>query len=314
MPRFILVLFAILAGPALAWHDTGHKATAAIAFGQLTRQRQLEIYAILRSHPRYEEDFRSQMPDEVLNGLDTEQALWMFEQASIWPDIVRNGTDDVRAGFHRSTWHYINLPVWMNEADRDRLDGKLGHNMSRTFQPPLRQNLNAVQALRGNLAVWRDDDVSDADRAVALCWILHITGDLHQPLHTVALFSRPWFPEGDRGGNSIEVEWTPENSNLHAVWDGLPTGMDDLRPTDRTLRSIGEDVVDDAAIDAWVEHHAKLAGRFVYTDAVRAQLANRLSAHQSPLVTLDHDYLDAARAIARRQVNLAGHRIAALIE
>ena len=316
MPKRLTLLLAALLVclPAFGWHETGHKATASITFNQLSEHRQLDIYRILTSHPRFDEDFRAQMPAEISSGSRLDRARWTLEQASVWPDIVRNGTDDVRTQFHRSQWHYINLPVWLTESDGRQLDGKLTHNQSRTFQPPLRQNLNAIQALRGNLQIWRDPTMSDANKAVALCWILHITGDLHQPLHTVALFSEAWFPEGDRGGNSIEVVRTPENANLHAFWDGIPTGMNDFDPSARTVQSISDDVVDDAAIDEWAEQHAQLAERFVYSDDVKAQLIRRLSSQQSPLVTLDHNYRVAALAIARRQVNLAGHRMARLID
>ena len=202
----------------------------------------------------------------------------------------------------------------MAPDDKEAMDGRLEHNMGRSFSPPMRQNLNAVQALRGNLAIWRDSNASDAEKAIAFCWILHITGDIHQPLHTVALFSQSFFPKGDRGGNRIEVIQEPDNSNLHAVWDGLPTDLPDLTPSDRTRKVIESDVVNDAAIDAWVNSHAELAVRFVYPEEVKGQLVARLSNQQSPSVELSTEYLVVARAVARRQVNLAGHRIASLIE
>ena len=310
----LILLILSAAAPAAAWHETGHKATARIAFEQLTKERQLEIYEILRQHPRYEEDFLAHMPGNIANGTEIERAQWALEQASIWPDLMRDGDDQTRTHFHRSRWHYINVPIWLTPQDRDSLDGNLDHNMQRSFSPPLRQSLNAVQALRGNIDVWRDESASDGDKAVALCWILHIAGDIHQPLHTVALFSKAFFPKGDRGGNSIEVVWQPENSNLHAVWDGLPTDLPDLEPSARTLQSIDADLVDDAAIDAWVERHARLADRFVYTEEIKSQLLERLSAGQSPRVELSTEYVVIAQTVARRQVNLAGHRMAALIE
>jgi hypothetical protein len=80
------------------------------------------------------------------------------------------------------------------------------------------------------------------------------------------------------------------------------------------VRSIKEDVVDNAAIDEWLAHHANLARKFVYTDDVKAQLVEKLENSESPTITLSHEYLVAARSIAKRQVNLAGHRIAALIK
>jgi hypothetical protein len=54
----------------------------------------------------------------------------------------------------------------------------------------------------------------------ALSWVLHQAGDIHQPLHAVARFSRA-LPEGDRGGNGVQFPGRDGHSNLHAYWDGL---------------------------------------------------------------------------------------------
>ncbi len=315
MRSVILLLLALpfVPAPVLAWHEAGHKATAAIAFEQLDDMERRRIIAILEAHPRYAEDFAQWMPPDIAAGNDDERGAWLMQQASVWPDLVQMLDEDIRRRYNNSRWHYINLLVWLTPEDESDLSGTLGHNMETVYSPPLRRSLNAVQALRGNLEIWRDAGASAADKAVAFCWILHLTGDLHQPLHTVALFSRAFFPRGDRGGNAIEAHWGDETRNLHAVWDGLPTGMDDLTASARTRQSIAEDVVDDAAIDEWIHAHASLARRFVYTDELKAQLLAGLGRHEPPIVTLSHEYLVAARALARRQVNLAGHRIAALI-
>lgn len=315
MQKYVLLILSLLPTcPAFAWHATGHKATAAIAWENLAPARRQEIVRILEAHPRFDEDFRSLMPIAIIRSGSDEQGKWLLEQASIWPDHIQTLDDEVKREYNRSRWHYINLPVWLSDADRLALEDKLEHNMATDFQPPLRQNLNAIQALRGNLAVWHGAAASDADKAVALCWIIHLAGDLHQPLHTVALFSRAYFPTGDRGGNDIEVVWGDATRNMHAYWDGLPTDMDDLVPSARTLVSIGKDIVDDRAIDEWLRHHAYLAQKFVYTDDVRGQLLAGLSARVLPTISVSHEYLVTARSIARRQVNLAGHRIARLIE
>jgi hypothetical protein len=311
----ILTIAAFLAvTPAWAWHAVGHKATASIAYDQLTPDRQREVISVLMAHPRFAKDFTALMPDEIAKRDDTEKGRWLLEQASVWPDLIQTLGEDVRREYNRSRWHYINMLVWLAETDEAALAGQLDHNMETEFSPPLRQNLNAIQALRGNLQTWHSDSAPDAERAVALCWILHLAGDLHQPLHTVALFSKAYFPKGDRGGNSVEVVWGDETRNLHAVWDGLPTTMDSLEPSPRTVRSIEEDVVDDAAIDEWLSHHANLARKFVYTDDVKAQLLAGLANEKPPTIELSHEYLVAAGSLAKRQVNLAGHRIAALIE
>src|SRR5687767_4356906 len=66
---------------------------------------------------------------------------------------------------------------------------------------------------------------SPAEKAVALCWLFHLVGDVHQPLHTVALFT-PDHPEGDRGRNLafVRVREGGQILNMHALWDGLIIG------------------------------------------------------------------------------------------
>jgi len=311
----VSIVFSLIGvSPALAWNDAGHRATTSIAFGAMTSDQQNAVIAILKAHPRFAEDFAAHMPESVSSDTDVAQGRWLLGQAAVWPDLVQTLDDDIRRQYNRSRWHYINMIIYLTEADEAAFAGKFEHNMETTFEPPLRQNLNIIQALRGNLLLWHNDSTSDADKAVALCWILHLTGDLHQPLHTVALFSKAYFPTGDRGGNDIEVALGDGTRNLHAVWDGLPTDMDSLEPSARTLLTIETDTVDDAAIDEWLGHHVSLARMFVYPEDVKAQLLSRLMNNEPPLISVSHEYLVRARSIARRQINLAGHRIARLLD
>ncbi len=307
------LLFILLPTTTLAWHEAAHRKSAAIVYEQLDAGERDRVMRILREHPRYGEDFAARIPAGIAAGDAHAQGLWLMQQASMWPDLVRRLGEDVRRRYNNSSWHYINLPVWLTPEDEAALADSLDHNMETGFEPPLRRSLNVVQALRGNLATWRDPAATDAEKAVALCWILHLVGDLHQPLHTVALFSRAYFRKGDRGGNSIDVVWGDETRNLHAVWDGLPIDMDDHSRTIRTRQSSEEDLVNDAAIDAWLHQHADLARRFVYTNDLKSQLLEKLELNEPPVVSLSDGYLGAARSLAMRQVNLAGHRIARLL-
>ena len=311
---FLAFIALFVAAPAaFAWHDSGHKLTARIAFGMLDEAAQDRVTSVLRAHPRFAQDFVARMPEEIANGDDRTKVLWIFEQASIWPDLVAHISDAVRDQYHRGTWHYINLPLFLTERDKRALSGKLDHNVSMDFEPPLRQGLNIVQALQGNLRVWRDENAPDAEKAVALCWILHLSGDVHQPLHNVALFSERWFPEGDRGGNGIAVRRKPENTNLHAAWDGL-IRRDDAPVADADTNSLlSNDTVDGAAIGAWSRHGHALAGQFAYTRDVRQQILAQEPGEDPPLVSLSDDYIAAARTLAGQQVIIAGHRIASLL-
>lgn len=309
----LLLFFLIALSPAHAWNAAGHQMTAEIAFGLLDATEQQQIAAVLRAHPRFAEDFAAAMPDGLARKSATGQALWIFRHASIWPDLIPRISESLRNRYHRGSWHYINLPVFLTQDDGKSFDGKLPHNMSMEFEPPLRQNLNVIQALDGNLRVWRDDSMSDSDRAVALCWILHLAGDMHQPLHTVALFSRAHFPGGDRGGNDIRIEQHSEVTNLHAVWDGMPGDFGDLMPSAATSEMLKIDIVDISAPVAWLHRHYELARTFVYTPSLKTDLRTRLAKDASAAMILSEDYRSNAAAVAKEQVIIAGHRIAALL-
>jgi hypothetical protein len=310
----ILAIAGILAaGPALCWDYPGHKASAEVAYSVLSAEERDRFATLLRSHPRYDEDFAAMMPAEITSGSRSDRARWLLWQAAYWPDIARGLPDPMRGNYHRGTWHYINSVVWLTDDDREALEGTLKHNVATNFEAPLRQGMNAVQALRGNLATWRDPAASDADRAVALCWVLHIAGDLHQPLHNTALFSRTLFPEGDRGGNLIEVRRGREARTLHYVWDSLLDEADDLRPSIHTRRVIDRLAVDDAAIDRWLLQHSNLARLSVYNGELAAQLIAAHRGGEPPVIRLSDEYLHRARSIARHQLIVAGHRMAALL-
>jgi hypothetical protein len=307
--RLFLLLLAgsLVTMPALAWDYEGHKVTAEVVYATLGAEERARLIAILESHPRFQADFVAQMP------ADADRDRWLLWQAASWPDLARRFPESERDNYHRGTWHYINHVVWLTDEDRATLDGTLAHNRSTSYHGPLQDGLNAVQALKGNLDAWHNPAASAADKAIALCWILHITGDLHQPLHNVALFSRHLFPEGDRGGNLIEVQWGQETRNLHYVWDSLVDDALDVDIAPAGLRTIPDGWIDNSRIERWSRQHANLARLNVYTGEVVAQLiAARSSENLSPISVSDA-YLEHGRAISVRQLQLAGRRAASLI-
>ena len=303
----------LLMPPAYAWHRAAHKMTAEIAFELLSEEQQQHAAAVLNAHPRFKEDFAAAMPEEIASGSEKEKNLWLFERASNWPDIARNVSKAVRSQYHRSTWHYINLQVYLTDEDEKELVGTLDANVQMQFDPPLQQNLNMVQALKGNLLVWRDETAAAADRAVAFCWILHLTGDMHQPLHNVALYSRAFFRQGDYGGATIEVRRGDDVTNLHVIWDGLLNGFDDLSPDEMTRDLLSKDVAQNQSIDAWTSQSHRLAMKYAYTGEVKRKLLYQVSNNRNPEISLTAEYIANASQVARTQVIIAGHRIAALI-
>ena len=57
-------------------------------------------------------------------------------------------------------------------------------------------------------------------RSLALRLLLHYMGDLHQPLHNIVRYSEK-YPDGDKGGNDVEIKYHYKAKNLHAVWDSM---------------------------------------------------------------------------------------------
>lgn len=72
---------------------------------------------------------------------------------------------------------------------------------------------NAVKVLSINV------NKTSAEKALFARYLVHIIGDIHQPLHSVSLFNTT-YPSGDRGGNSLKIVLlNGTTQNLHSFWD-----------------------------------------------------------------------------------------------
>ena len=93
-------------------------------------------------------------------------------------------------------WHYVNFPraTCSFEAERDCPDGQC-----------------VVAALERQLTVLASNPTPER-RLKALKYVVHLVGDLHQPLHAGY--------QDDRGGNSYTLQAFMQARNLHALWDG----------------------------------------------------------------------------------------------
>ncbi|WP_269522975.1 S1/P1 nuclease [Coraliomargarita parva] len=110
---------------------------------------------------------------------------------------VANWADEVRADpsyNYASSWHYVNLPDGVAyEHARKHPDGDIYGKI-----------LELIKVLQ-------NPDTPRAEKAEALKWLVHFTGDIHQPLHAGY--------QKDLGGNLVTCTWFGEPSNIHAIWD-----------------------------------------------------------------------------------------------
>jgi hypothetical protein len=84
---------------------------------------------------------------------------------------------------------------------------------------------DAEMVLSNSIATLKNRNATAHDRAVSLCWVLHLIGDLHQPLHAANLVTKK-NPGGDGlGGFHIVLDARGKQISLHSFWDQLP-GVD----------------------------------------------------------------------------------------
>jgi hypothetical protein len=166
--------------------------------------------------------------------------------------------------------------------------------------------------------------VATSVRAYNLSWIIHVVGDLHQPLHGTSR-SAASHPDGDAGGNGVWVQlrgFERDSINLHAVWDGWVGRPARNMPIDEVAAGLARDLPmtegaqDDAmriprgaalaaTVRGWADESATLARYFAYDLPARSG---------STPPELSEDYVARSTRIARQRLALSAYRLAEVIE
>lgn len=309
-----LVLQLCLSSTAMAWDATSHRLSVYVAWEALTPVERSALIKILEKHPRYQEDFLDVMPANVMAGDETTQARWLLGQAGVWPDLARNLSEEAQIRYNRPDWHWID-GAWIRGNDEqgnvyvgaDPLPSIHGETLG-----PIKDAAevdNIVLAIEFNQKILQDRLSSVQEKAVALCWLLHLVGDIHQPLHSGALVSSSLFSNGDRGGNGIA---TRDGDNLHSIWDGALRNQpfdDTLRRMNSTVRSTRLSEIS-LNIDVWLQESRQLLKDFVYPDEIKVEvLRSERRGKPMPSISLDDDYVSNMQAYSEDRLTLAGTRL-----
>ena len=280
MKQLYFAFFLCLATPlSHAWNAAGHRLTAIIAWQQLSENAQQKIATVLASHPDYERWQKRAKSDQVSA---------IFAEASTWPDDIRNdprfhdesGTAPPIPGLpdngRHKNWHYVDLA-----SDGSIKAGLLDQKIEE-FSKSLRST------------------ASERQISYALPWLLHLVGDIHQPLHVGR--------HGDEGGNEVDIE-NPFNprlpiSSLHTYWDDLPgppwlRGKHLMQKAERLIET--RQSPKQASVRAWrAESHALLRRAYPST---RGDLM--------PIIS--EDFHRQANDIAEQRMVDAGIRLGRLL-
>jgi hypothetical protein len=317
-----LMLLALADAKVMAWNETGHRLIAVAAYELLSPDMRNKVADILRRHERFGADFEKHMPPEIAKLDEKQQVRWLFSQAAWWPDLVRSFRDADKEKYHRGTWHYVNRPLFLNESQRERLESKLTANVGTEIPEGFdEKTYNIIQALRNSSAKLKSRSTPVTEKALHVCWLFHLVGDSHQPMHAAALFSENRFPEGDFGGNKIPLAI---KKNLHALWDDLLgekktlgeiTGRWVRWREDTELIKLGQRAAAEMDFVKWIDESQELAKRVSYHKYILAEVAAKEGTDE-PLAPIDlpKSYFKEGGQVAQGRAIEAAFRLAKLME
>ncbi|MEG3179153.1 S1/P1 nuclease [Sphingomonas sp. LT1P40] len=277
MIRTLLAAVALLASlvstPALAYWEYGHETIASIAYKNVKPETRRAIDRLLARQALLE---TPTCPAKTI------------EQASVWADCIKPLGPRFSYAYN---WHYQNV------------------NICKPFT--LKGNCpdgNCVSAqIERDVKLLQDKGVPAREKVMALAFLVHFVGDLHQPLHAG--------DKGDLGGNRARSDYGiygPERLNLHSIWDGWlaeraistpPPVIVAYSAEEKLLTGAG--TVEDWSRENWQVAHKAYAAAYG-GDPCRADLPERGK--------LDDAAIEELVPVLRLQVQRGGLRLARLLD
>lgn len=278
----LLVVFAIAlsTADAMAWGAEGHRMVADIATRLLTPRAAERVRVLLAN-------------DRLADG--SPSGRQSLGEVAYWADEIKEFPWGKRAG----SWHYDDVPL-CGPPDPERYCK--GGNCASAQIARHAERLKSPRATR-------------RQRNEALKWIVHLVGDIHQPLHAAT--------RHDRGGNLVEVSFfglrdnPPYGTiNLHTIWDihivqrlvrqrgGEPAVVNaPFSQTEKAAFEAGDPL-------AWIAESTELARTAVYS-VIPAPLA--CGGKVREVLEIDSRYEAMAVPIVERQIRKAGVRLARML-
>ena len=210
-----------------------------------------------------------------------------LDEAANWPDEMRSAPTQ----FWQKTatpWHYVTLNGVLYDHAPSEGD--------------------ALEALQRYSATLRDRNASLADKQLALRFIVHLVGDLHQPLHVGKCC--------DKGGNEVKVKWFGRDLNLHSVWDSALVDEEQLSFTEMTAKlqrhTSNDDVIAwwDINPRDWISESAQIR-ETVYPATPPRKAKGKKG--EPALPELSYSYVYKFTPVMEQRLKQAGVRLAAYL-
>jgi S1/P1 Nuclease len=277
----VAAIAMVAAGPAFAWGDLGHRVTALIAYEHLNAKAKTTLDALLASDT------------DSLTAPD-------FASRASWADKYRSSHPDT------FSWHFVDI-----EIDKGDVSSAC-YNF-----PPLRPGQAASDGPAKDCVINKIDEFAvelgnpqapAAERLLALKFLIHFVGDMHQPLHSS--------DHHDKGANCVGLSpLSPDGQekNLHAYWDSGTVnalGSDAATVAQQLNASISEAQADrwsNGTTLSWALETYEMAKRDTY------HLPNLPTCSARGNVALPQAYVDQAVIDTKLQLQRAGIRMAWLL-
>ena len=310
-----VVLCWVMTASLLAWGPIGHMTVAYVAYQRLTPATKARVRGLLKLNPDYA-NWEKQTPAGT-SSEDHDQAIFMI--ASTWADDIKGApqySDDgpdpggnipdgasssLNTGYgdllrHRY-WHFVDVPFSPDGAKLPAI--------------PAPNAETQIDLFRSVLASNQPDELKSYD----LVWLLHLIGDVHQPLHATTRVTQADI-QGDAGGNKVGLKGDAD-SNLHAYWDDLPGS--DCQFCNKKIPCVNRAVVlgqhlptapavptRSTKTSVWVHESFEDARTVVYQPPIESG--------EGPYTIVPlADYEARANRLARMRIALAGIRLAGVL-
>jgi hypothetical protein len=292
---------------ALAWDDTGHQVVAAIAWSQMDKAAQDKFLLL------FPDDLQSKQQIVFVRAPRAGTKQDPYPHVAYNHITIANWMDDIRSNSYDSptaAWHYIDLPFF------DGVTPKLVVPKTVNVREKIIENIDILEKVRNFDHADKDHADDKATAAYALAVLMHLVGDVHQPLHCINRYT-VGFDEGDAGGNGFPIHH-PEATKLHWFWDeagGLfdfvKLGRDFDENQQRQLADFTNRVMlrwnpeqhpewKNYSPDAWVEEGYEIG---------RTQVYQGIKPNGVP----DAAYTEKTKQISAERIGMAGYRLAAVL-
>jgi len=284
------------------WWDTGHMLVAQIAYKHL--------YQDNATSPEVLSSLENAVNSLVVYANNSNT----FVTAACWMDDIKN-----RDFNQMDNWHYINLPYCygFNETETNSTEACWGISVAEVLANSYSGDFeDALWAINQGIATIKSKYAQGFERGLAMRNLLHIVGDIHQPLHATTMYT-PLLPGGDLGGNLFYLNLsTPGYGKLHGFWDSGVGQLNNniLRPLNASAAAYLSDTADQImAYSANITANANWNnvtewGMESYYLAI--QYCYNISNNSIP----SPEYIEKGWDIVQQRIGLAGYRLAQILK